>query len=239
MPDYRGSDETRGYLLPFPYLIYRGEVLKVDRQQIRGLLFQTDRLQLDLSFHGSVPVDSSKNKARQGMPDLDPTVEIGPSLQYLLTENKTAGYKITLTFPLRAVVATDLRNFNAAGWTFSPRLNLNRFNLFQKGWILGLSLGPIFGDQVYHDYYFRVDKAFSTPDRPAYSAAGGYGGTQCTLSLGKHFKKIWMGLFVRGEDLHNTAFSDSPLLKSRTSLMGGLALSWIFWESKTLAAADK
>ena len=32
LPDYRGSDESRDYLLPFPYLIYRGEHLRVDRQ---------------------------------------------------------------------------------------------------------------------------------------------------------------------------------------------------------------
>jgi outer membrane protein len=24
MPDYRGSDKYRGYLLPYPYLVYRG-----------------------------------------------------------------------------------------------------------------------------------------------------------------------------------------------------------------------
>jgi len=24
MPDYRGSDETRAYLLPYPYAVYRG-----------------------------------------------------------------------------------------------------------------------------------------------------------------------------------------------------------------------
>ncbi len=107
MPDYRGSDEYRWYLLPFPYLTYRGDILKIDREQISGLLFKTNRLQLEMSFNGAVPVDSSKNKARQGMPDLDPTFEIGPSLQVMLAEDKTAEYKITLTFPVRAVFSTD------------------------------------------------------------------------------------------------------------------------------------
>jgi len=26
MPDYRGSDKTRPYLLPFPYAVYRGGI---------------------------------------------------------------------------------------------------------------------------------------------------------------------------------------------------------------------
>lgn len=239
MPDYRGSDETRTYLFPFPFLVYRGDILKIDREQISGLLFKTNRLQLDMSFHGSVPVESAKNKARQGMPDLDPTFEIGPSLQVLLAENKTSEYKITLTFPVRAVLSTDWKTLNTVGWNFSPRLNIDLFNIGRKGWDFGLSLGPIFGDQVFHNYYYQVDKAYATPERPAYSAQGGYGGMQCALFLGKQFKKIVLGMFVRGESLHGTAFSESPLLKTSFSVMGGLYFSWIFMESKTLVEADK
>ena len=109
LPDYRGSDEYRWYFLPIPYLVYRGDILKIDREKISGLLFKTNRLQLDMSFNGSTPVDSAKNKARQGMPDLDPTFEMGPSLQVMLAENKTLEYKITLTFPIRAVFSTDFK----------------------------------------------------------------------------------------------------------------------------------
>ena len=78
-PDYRGSNEQRQYLLPLPYLVYRGEVLQVDRDKVRGLLFKRDRVELDVSVNGSVPIRSSHNAARSGMPDLDPTLELGPS----------------------------------------------------------------------------------------------------------------------------------------------------------------
>src|SRR4030042_2754777 len=67
IPDYRGSNESRFYVLPFPYIIYRGDILKVDRQKISGQVFKTDRVLLDVSFYGSVPVDSDKNSARAGM----------------------------------------------------------------------------------------------------------------------------------------------------------------------------
>lgn len=239
LPDYRGSDEYRWYFLPIPYLVYRGDILKIDREKISGLLFKTNRLQLDMSFNGSAPVYSSENKARQGMPDLDPTFETGPSLQVMLAENKTLEYKITLTFPIRAVFSTDFTSVSGAGWNFAPRLNIDQYNIGGKGWDFGLSFGPIFGDQTYHNYYYQVDKAFATPERPAYSAQGGYGGMQCAFFLGKQFKKTVLGLFFRAEDLHGTAFSESPLLKNNFSVLGGIYFSWIFMESKTLVEADK
>lgn len=173
------------------------------------------------------------------MPDLDPTFEIGPSLEVLLAENKTSEYKITLTFPVRAVLSTDWKSVSPAGWTFTPRLNVDLYNIRKKGWDFGLSLGPIFGDQVYHNYYYQVEQAYATPERPAYSAQGGYGGMQCAFLFEKKFKNLVVGLFIRGESLHRADFSESPLLKTDLSFMGGLYFSWIFKESKTLVEADK
>jgi MipA family protein len=81
-PDYRGADEQSNFVLPLPYFVYRGERLKVDRNGPRGILFDTKRLQLDLSLNASIPVESDDNEARRGMPDIDPTLEIGPVLKY-------------------------------------------------------------------------------------------------------------------------------------------------------------
>ena len=99
-PDYRGSDQSRFFLLPFPYFVYRGDVLKVDRERVRGLFFRRSWLELDLSLGGSVPVDSSRNDARKGMPDLSPVAELGPSLELILGEKK-GDYRTTVTLPFR------------------------------------------------------------------------------------------------------------------------------------------
>ena len=240
MPDYRGSDESRGYALAYPYLVYRGETIKIDRESISGLLFKTDRLKLEFSANASVPVKSSENRARRGMPDLDPTFEFGPSLEWLLSENKNKGYKLTCNFPVRAVFSTDLRQIIPQGWTFSPRLNLDLFDTGPtKGWYLGMGLGPVFVDQTFHDYYYRVDQAYTASDRSAYSASGGYGGMQFGASFGKYFNKLWVGLFGRADFLKGATFADSPLVKTNTNFLVGLAVSYIFWESKTLVEADK
>jgi outer membrane scaffolding protein for murein synthesis (MipA/OmpV family) len=92
-PAYRGSDERRTYVLPVPYVAYRGKFLKVDRERIRGLFFKNDKAELDVSLSGSVPVKSADNRARQGMPNLEPTLEMGPTLNLFLQHSaRAAGF---------------------------------------------------------------------------------------------------------------------------------------------------
>jgi outer membrane scaffolding protein for murein synthesis (MipA/OmpV family) len=240
MPVYRGSDEYQGFALPYPYVIYRGEWLNLDRERIRGFFWQTDRLKLDVSGNAALPVDSSKIEVRQGMPDLDPTFELGPSLEWLVAEDKTRGYKLTFLFPVRAVFSVDFPRVIHQGWTFSPRINLDLYGgPPQKDWYIGIGLGPTFGDKTFHDYYYRVDQAYAAPGRPAYSASAGYGGMQLAASFGKYFNKLWMGLFARADFLQGAAFADSPLVRVETNLLVGFAISYIFLESKTFVDAEK
>src|SRR5205085_11463785 len=49
LPDYRGSDQSRFYAFPLPYFVYRGEIVKADRQGLRGIFFKTDRIDLNMS----------------------------------------------------------------------------------------------------------------------------------------------------------------------------------------------
>jgi outer membrane protein len=77
LPDYRGSDEAHGYVLPFPYLVYRGDFFKADREGMRALFFSSKYAELDFSAGATVPVNSTRNRARAGMPDLRPTVAGG------------------------------------------------------------------------------------------------------------------------------------------------------------------
>src|SRR4051812_42777038 len=80
-PDYRGSSESRTLAFPTPYVVYRGDFFKADRYGMRGVLFNTDRVDLNLSIGASLPVNSEDNQAREGMPDLKGSIELGPSLE--------------------------------------------------------------------------------------------------------------------------------------------------------------
>lgn len=237
MPDYRGSDDQRGYAFPIPYVVYRGEILKVDREKIRGLLFKTEHLELDLSLNGTVPVRSKDSQAREGMPNLDPTLELGPQLKVRFFDSEK--YRFELHLPLRGVMAVDASEVRHAGWLTNPVLNLDVKDTGpDKGWNLGISGGPLWADARYHDYFYGVDPAYATAERPAYQAHGGYSGTQLTLAMSKRYEKMWVGAFVRVNDLHGTAFEDSPLLRSKTSYMAGFGVSWIFAQSGQRVLSD-
>ncbi|MCB1888545.1 MAG: MipA/OmpV family protein [Rhodocyclaceae bacterium] len=233
-PDYRGSDERQTYLLPTPYVVYRGEFLRSDRKGLRGVFFDSERLELNLSLSGSVPVDSDGNKARRGMPDLRPTVEFGPSLDLTLWHSDDGRRSLDLRLPVRWAVRVGGKPRDV-GLVFSPRLNLDLFDPAGfEGWKLGLLAGPIFTDRRNNAYYYDVAPEYATADRPAYASAGGYAGSQFVVALSKRFPRFWLGFFSRYDSLGGAAFADSPLVQSRHMWAAGVAISWIIGESATL-----
>lgn len=232
LPDYRGSDKNRIYLLPYPYFIYRGDILQVDRERVSGRIFKTDKVLLDISLYGQVPVKSSDNDARTGMPDLDPTFEVGPSLNVKLLDDRQDRYRLNLSLPVRAVFSTDFRSVRHEGWVFSPRLSFEKNDFIAgSGWNLGISAGPIFADSGYNSYYYSVDPAYATASRPSYGAGGGYAGSSVTLGLNKAYKQLLFNVFVSAHFLQGSIIEDSPLVKSHYSVMSGIAVSWIFLKS--------
>jgi outer membrane protein len=240
MPDYRGSDEIRHYLLPYPYLVYRGDILKVEKERIAGRIFKTDRLLLDVSLFGNVPVNSSNNAARSGMPDMDPMFEIGPSLSITLLENRQDHYKLNLALPVRAVFSTNLSSLRHEGWVFSPRLVFEKNDLIPKsGLNLGVSAGPIFADSAYHRYFYSVDPVYATATRPSYDAKSGYSGSTLTIGLNKGYKQLTFNAFVSVDFLQGAVIEDSPLVKNKYSVMSGFAVSWIFLKSAKLVPAGR
>ena len=240
LPDYRGSDEYRFYPLPYPYFVYRGDVLKVDEHNISGRIFKTDRILLDVSIYGSVPVKASNNTAREGMPDLDPTFEIGPAIIINLLENREDKYKFNLTLPVRAVFSTNFSSVSREGWVFAPRLNFEKSDIIpQTGLDLGISAGPMFADSGYHAYYYTVEPAYATAARPAYSAGGGYSGSTLTVGLGKAYEQFIFNAFVSADFLQGASFENSPLVKRETSFMSGVSVSWIFFKSAKTVTVEK
>ena len=234
LPDYRGSNERRSWLLPFPYLVYRGEFLQADERRTRGLFYKTERFELDASVSATPPVESSGNDARRGMPDLDATLEIGPALNVLLLRTNDRKARLELRLPVRAALATDFSHVQFAGWVFQPNLNLDlRDALGQGGWKLGMLAGPMFSDRRYNQYIYGVDPAFATAGRPAYNAGGGYAGTQFIAALSKRYRDFWIGGFARWDTLNNAVFADSPLVKTNQYFAAGVAVAWVIGESKT------
>lgn len=237
MPDYRGSDEVRGYLLPFPYVIYRLDWVKVDRDGVRSTLFDNKRAEVNLSLNATPPVRSKNNRAREGMSDLEPIVELGPSLNLHLWRSGGDRVRLDLRLPVRAIITVESPP-RQAGWNASPFLNIDVDGIAGKPWQLGVLAGPIFATHRNHQYFYGVSDTEARPDRPAYNARGGYAGTQFLASLSRRFKKAWFGAYARCDTLHGAVFDDSPLVRRRFYASAGFAVAWVLGQSSTLVERD-
>jgi outer membrane scaffolding protein for murein synthesis (MipA/OmpV family) len=232
LPDYRGSDESRGYVLPFPYAIYRGEILKADREGVRAEFVDSDRIRFEIAVNASQPVRSSSNEARQGMPDLKGSFEVGPALVVNLARSEDRAMKLDFRLPVSTGVTIG-GGFKGIGWQTSPRLNLDVFDV--GGWSglnLGLAAGPIFQDRRRDAYFYDVADPYVRPGRPAYRSGGGYAGAQLLGALSKRFDRYWIGAFARADTLAGATFEDSPLVRRRSYFAGGIGFAWIFGQSR-------
>jgi len=235
-PDYRGSDQTSSYLLPLPFVAYRGRFLRADRDGARAILFAGRRVVVDLSLAASVPTRSKNSDARQGMPDLPGTFEIGPNLNVELWQSEDHKLKLDLRLPLREAITLQSAP-RPIGLTFSPNLNLD-VRGFAGRWNLGMLAGPLFADRRYHEHFYGVAPEFATAARPAYDAPGGYAGWRATTAFSRRFGNAWVGGFVRYDDLHGAAFAASPLVRRETSVTAGFGVSWIFATSSQRVVTD-
>lgn len=229
LPHYRGADQSQTLILPLPYGVYRGRILRADREGARAVLFETARLDFDLSAAASAPIRSRDNRARQGLPDLAPTLELGPNLNlHLLASAPADGdWKLDLRMPVRLAVAVQSRPRDV-GWTATPHLNLD---LNVKGWSIGVLAGPLWGSRRMHARLYEVTPEQATPTRAAYRAQGGVAGWQATAGVSRRFGRLWSGAFVRADSLAGATFADSPLVRRNNNLTFGLAMSWVLAES--------
>jgi outer membrane scaffolding protein for murein synthesis (MipA/OmpV family) len=222
LPHYRGSDQSRDWLLPVPYAVYRGKIFRATRDGARAVLLDSERFDLDVSVSGSAPTRSSDNRARAGMADLPATVEVGPNVNVMLARGE--GWKLDLRLPVHAVFTVQSHS-RAIGNTFSPVINLDAV---LAGWNVGVQAGPRWASGRYHGYFYDVAAPDATATRPAYSARSGNAGWRFTTGASRRFGALWVGTFMRADGLDGASFVDSPLVKQRHNLTYGLAMSWVF-----------
>lgn len=238
-PDYRGSDESRAYAFPIPYLVYRGDMIKADRQGARAELIDLgESAHIDLGLNGSIPVSSVKNQARRGMPSLSGAIEIGPALEVHFYRSE--GDRVRLKMRVPVTYGITLGNgVGSDGWQASPNLNLDIRNVMGfSGWNLTMLTGPIYATTRRHAYFYDVAPQYATPERPAYKATAGYSGAQFVAGLSKRFEKTWVGAFMRYDNLNGAVFRDSPLVRTRSYLAGGVAVGWVLGQSSEMVEAD-
>ncbi len=235
--DYRGAATTHVYPVPVPYLIYRGKFLKSDRDGLRGLFLNQDRIELSLSVNATAPVRN--DSARHGMPDLRSTVEVGPQLNVHLWRSADQRVKLDLRLPVRAALTLQAAP-HYIGVFIEPHVALDLAQ-FQgdDGWKLGLLAGPLFADRRYDEYFYTVAPQFAAADRPAYAAPGGYAGSEALVSLTRRYPRFWVGAYLRHDWLGGASFESSPLVKRDSYWSGGFGVAWLIRQSDKLVASDE
>ena len=232
--DYRGADTSHVYPVPVPYFDYRGHIFRADRDGARGVLFNRDVAELNVSVSATTPVRSSATSARNGMPNLRATVELGPSLDLHLWKSADRSIRLDLRMPLRTAFTIESPP-RSIGWIFAPRINLDLLDVGgHDGWKLGILMGPLYGDRRYHEYFYGVAPQFATAERPAYEARGGYAGSQALVALSKRFPRYWVGAFARYDWLSGAVFEPSPLVRSRNYWFGGFGIAWLIGQSSRM-----
>jgi MipA family protein len=238
-PDYRGSDQSRVYPTPVPYFVYRGDFLKSDRDGMRAEFFNHRYVELNVSVNATIPVQSSDDHARQGMPNLRSTFEIGPSVNLHLWQTPDEKTKLDVVLPFRIPITVDTSP-QFIGWNFSPRLNLDIQSVAGlSGWNFGVGAGPMFAARKYHEYFYSVAPQYATPERPAFDARGGYSGGQLLAALSKRYPKYWVGAYIRYDTLDGAAFVDSPLVRQKYYLAGGIGFAWMIRQSTRMVETNE
>lgn len=235
IPHYLGAEQNHNILAPTPYLIYRGERLRLDRSGLRTFLVDEERFDFSISAGFSLPVDSDDNRARSGMPDLDLLLEVGPTLRYTPWSSPDGDRILRLDLPVRGALSADGLDMDYQGLTSSPTINYFRTS---DDWNWTASYSAIFGDSDYHSYFYDVGTDYVTPQRDFHRAEAGYTGSRFSLSATRHYPNWFVGGYVRYYSQHGAANRDSPLMKQNGNVSAGLIVAWLFKKSKTMVESE-
>jgi outer membrane protein len=233
-PDYRGADHYNAQVLPLPYFVYRGERVRVGREGVKAQLLDSGRLEVSLSAAFALPGKTdSPDSPRNGMPELDPTFELGPSFDWWLTDNDPAHWHARIRVPIRNVIATNFQRIDQAGWLSSPNLHIDR-RIYRGPWTFLFSggVGTLWANHKYHAYFYAVPEEFATATRPAYDPGGGYSGARVSAFFGVRRGRWGAGLALLDDYLGGTEFADSPLMQTKNAAVIGLGFTYRLFASE-------
>jgi MipA family protein len=241
LPHYRGSNEYKWYVLPLPYIIYRGDIIRANREGVRGIFYGSEYIETSISLYGNPPV-SSDNKAREGMSDLDAIFEIGPAIKWYVFGRHPMD-SFYLRFALRAANSIDFdHGVDISYQGLRSSLHLFYFNRssFQKyGISYGLNTGIDFSNSRLHSYFYDVKQEEVRPGRPYFKSDSGYSGFSLAGALQKKLThNLSLGFYLRWDNISSAVYKDSPLVNKENNYIIGTALIWKITESKKQVSFD-
>lgn len=228
---YPGAAQRVGRGLVFPYLIYRGKILRSDSDGLGLVAIKTPQIELDIGFAGAFGSSSNDIDARRGMPDLGTLVEFGPRLKWQLGAGPANG-RLRADFAVRGVF--DLSDgFSNKGISFEPKLVYERAS---GPWRYSTSVGLIMANQKLADNFYGVAPVYATASRPAYNAESGLIASRLAANISRQLSPhVRFFGFAQLDSLAGAANNASSLVQKRSGGTVGVGLIYTFARSETLA----
>ncbi|KKO46502.1 hypothetical protein WG68_04075 [Arsukibacterium ikkense] len=221
-----GARVQRNFLLP--YLIYRGDFLRSDRDNVGLRAYKTDTLELDVGFAAALGSSESEIAERAGMPELGTLIEAGPRLRWTLSDN-IWGSRLRLDMPLRAVFDLD-DGLRYSGVSFEPALFADVITANELAYTFGIS--ALFGSDKLTDRFYQVTAQYVTADRPEFDAAPGLIALRASGAISKKFSSKWRGFgFARYERVSSAKNRNSPLVVQNGGWSVGFGVTYIWARS--------
>ncbi len=230
IPNYPGAGSNTVRYIPFPWIIYRSDFLHSDEEGTRAKLIQSENFELGLSGGLNFPIDSNANSSREGMPDTDILIGVGPALIYRIVEGHDT-HKLTAGLGLRLNLSIDDQwGLTHQGWIVEP--NLRYWATLTDSITLFTGLSFAYADKKYNRFFYEVPVEFATSSREAYSAQEGT--VDIAGSLGFSYDYSSKLAFFAGQfysNLSTASNKDSPLVENIHNSGYIVGFRWQFFES--------
>lgn len=240
VPNYPASSERNFIALAAPYVIYRGDVLRVGGGRgARAVMFDNSNFEIDISVGGAFAADSDDGTVREGMPELDFLLEIGPQLVYRVKDFSFDGggnARLNLRLQARAVFSTDFERIDDRGFVLQPQLAYQQRGTLFPDTALNASISLVFASEKLQDYFYQVDQEFVTVDRNLFDAQSGFLGAEANLGIAFPIAENIRGFFGGTLRFHGFAANeDSPLFENKITYSIGAGFVWRLYQSERKA----
>ncbi|MDO7083543.1 MipA/OmpV family protein [Pseudocolwellia sp. AS88] len=238
--NYPASSQRNSVVAAAPYVVYRGDIFRVgDGNGVRAVVVDKNNLEIGMSFGGAFAADSENGTAREGMPELDFLLEIGPQAIYKLKDYKFengGNARLNARLQFRSAFSTDFSTIDNRGYVLNPVITYQQRGRLFEGTALSTSIGMLFATERFHDYFYQVSDEFVTDTRPAYDAKGGYLGTRLALSVSFPMSDSLRGFVGVGAQIHSgSANEDSPLYEKDITYSASIGFVWRLYKSERKA----
>lgn len=211
--DYPGAAQGRVRYLPFP--VYRGKFFRMDRLSgVSGDVYKESRLDFSWNFIFQFPTPSEWIPVREGMPDLDWLLSLGPELRYHLY--RSSFHHTFFRLPVRANACTNFgQRAHFCGVSFNPGI---RHIYSSENWGEFTFRSEAFSHSVeYHQYFYDVPIEFATENRSAYLSQAGFLGFVFGVFHSLPFDGWEFSTAINFYDYSLAVNQDSPLFLNTTN----------------------